>query len=343
MDVIFRREWCRLVAASLAAYRLQLNPFSIALEQKAREENQSLLQQVRGIDHIRIAVRDLEKAKDQYRDILGFNLPPPGKKGIHPTGSENSSARFADNYLELIAVHDRDKVLLNRPWLIDFLQKREGGHSLALEVSSAQATANFLRSHEFSVTDPVPGTIMREGDKEPPPPLWWLVDFKEPVLPGGVIFFIQYAHSEGAPAGTSRAVSPQANTSQGISAVWMVVADLKKAVKAYASVGLRPKGALELRYLGATAHEIDAGRGLIVLVHPAQANGYAASFMKQSGEGIMGVSLAVANLGTAGRLLANNIGRPFVEYDGAYGKSILIPGEMANGLWIEMHENRSAS
>jgi hypothetical protein len=181
---------------------------------------------------------------------------------------------------------------------------------------------------------------MKEGDRDPPPPSWWLVDFQAPVLPGGVIFFIQYAGKTNSPDKIKKSFPQHANTSQTIRAVWIVVANLKKAVKVYTSIGLRPKGALKIPYLGAICREVAVGSGSILLIQPTQAGGYAASFLKQAGEGIMGVSLAVANLSTARALLAQNIRLPFAMYRGAYGESILIPGELANGLWIEMYENR---
>jgi hypothetical protein len=62
--------------------------------------------------------------------------------------------------------------------------------------------------------------------------------------------------------------------------------------------------------LGAMAREIDAWRGSILLIQPSQADGYAASFVEQAGEGIMEVNLAVANLSTTRTLLTKNIEHP---------------------------------
>ncbi len=332
MHRMLRREWNKLAAMSLMTLPFDRSFFSV--DQATNKSNK--LEQVLGIDHLRIAVRDLEAAKDQYREVLGFSLPPKGQKGIHPTGSENSSAKFADNYLELIAVHDRDKVIRNRPWLIDFLQRREGAQSLGLLVSSAQETVNSLRARGFEVTDPVGGTIMREGDKEPPPPLWWLVDFRQPALPGGVIFLIEYANTNA--HGPNQPPPQHPNTCIGIEAAWFVVSDLKQAVETCISIGFLPKRSLELGHLGAIAKELEAAKNFILLVQPVDANGYAESFRKQAGEGIMGVTLRATSLATARTLLQHNAARPFPVYAGPYGESILIAGDLADGLWIEMSE-----
>jgi hypothetical protein len=52
----------------------------------------------------------------------------------------------------------------------------------------------------------------------------------------------------------------------------------------------------------------------------------------------MGVSIEVASLETARALLEKNTKRELVSYAGAYGNSILIPAELAHGVWIEMFQ-----
>jgi len=56
---------------------------------------------IKGLDHIRILVHNLEAAKDMYRDLLGFLVPPRGQKGLYPLGTENSVARFSDGFYEV--------------------------------------------------------------------------------------------------------------------------------------------------------------------------------------------------------------------------------------------------
>ena len=84
--------------------------------------------------------------------------------------------------------------------------------------------------------------------------------------------------------------------------------------------------------------EIEAGGGRIVLLEPKGKTGKAASFLAERGEGIMGVSIEVGSLETARALLEKNTKRDFVSYAGAYGNSILIPAELAHGVWIEMFQ-----
>ena len=56
----------------------------------------------RRIDHLVICVRDLAQAALDWQ-TLGFNLTPTG---VHPFGTSNRLAMFANNFLELLAVTD---------------------------------------------------------------------------------------------------------------------------------------------------------------------------------------------------------------------------------------------
>lgn len=58
-----------------------------------------------GIDHPVITIRDLEKARDQFRK-LGF---APNPVGFHPWGTTLSLLMFKDNFIELISVNDPSK------------------------------------------------------------------------------------------------------------------------------------------------------------------------------------------------------------------------------------------
>lgn len=79
------------------------------------------------LDHVMIAVRDMDEAIRRYQ-ALGFNV----KRGGRHTGrgTENAVMRLDWEYLELIAVHDpAERALLGAEGagLTDFLAKCEGG------------------------------------------------------------------------------------------------------------------------------------------------------------------------------------------------------------------------
>jgi catechol 2,3-dioxygenase-like lactoylglutathione lyase family enzyme len=102
----------------------------------------------RGIDHVVIAVRDLDRAEAQFRR-LGFALTPRG----HHTklGSFNHCAMVPEDYLELIALGTQ-----SRPALERFLAVREGIAGIALRTGDARRTFAELRERGITAAEPVP-------------------------------------------------------------------------------------------------------------------------------------------------------------------------------------------
>src|SRR5437763_19060 len=78
-----------------------------------KKQNDSVLGEGHGVDHPGILVRDLEGAKDTYRDTLGFWVQPRGVVSLLSSGIKISNVSFEDgSYLELIAVNDLETVRL---------------------------------------------------------------------------------------------------------------------------------------------------------------------------------------------------------------------------------------
>ncbi len=101
----------------------------------------------RGIDHVVIAVRDLDRAEAQYRR-LGFALTP---RGHHvKLGSYNHCAMFGTDYLELLAQGTPPRPALER-----FLRVREGILGIALRTSDARRTCADMREQGVAIGEPV--------------------------------------------------------------------------------------------------------------------------------------------------------------------------------------------
>jgi hypothetical protein len=115
---------------------------------------------LQGIDHVVIAVADLDQAATDF-ERLGFTLTPRGR---HTMGSENHCAMFAGDYFELLAVPADHPVTR---YYSDFLAQGDGLAALALKTDDA---AGFHAE------------LAASGTKAAPP-----VDFSRPVtLPEGV-------------------------------------------------------------------------------------------------------------------------------------------------------------
>lgn len=300
---------------------------------------------VEGLDHPGILVRDLEAAKDSYRDALGFAMPPRGVVSLLPSGIRISNALFEDgSYLELIAVDDREKVRRNRPSYLTFLEKQEGAKFVMLTVPSAEETAKVLRARGLDIDEPSSRTVITPGAKESPLPFGWAVTFRKPVVARDSVGFFQPADAAAREKrirdANASGRTHHVNTAKRLAAVWIVVRDLEAAENDFAAAGFTLGARRTFQALGAAGREIVAGSGRIVLLEPKGKAGNAASFLAERGEGIMGVSIEASNVETARALLEKNAKRAFPSYAGAYGTSILIPGELAHGLWIELFQSR---
>jgi catechol 2,3-dioxygenase-like lactoylglutathione lyase family enzyme len=105
---------------------------------------------MRGIDHLVLAVGDLEAARRRYGD-LGFTLTPPGR---HPFGTANSLVQLDEAFLELLSIaepaaippHEAGRfsfAAFNR----DYLDSGEGLSMLVLDSRDARAdTAAFRQA-----------------------------------------------------------------------------------------------------------------------------------------------------------------------------------------------------
>ncbi len=108
------------------------------------------LKSVIGVDHVVVAVRDLDAAAKTW-SRLGFTLSP---RGLHsaPMGTANYTIMFGEDYLELIGVvanTDQNKATQA------FLLEREGIERTAFTARDAAAGAAELRARGLDAIGPV--------------------------------------------------------------------------------------------------------------------------------------------------------------------------------------------
>jgi catechol 2,3-dioxygenase-like lactoylglutathione lyase family enzyme len=295
----------------------------------------TLLGGERGLDHVGIAVKDLDAATRTYRDFLGFSRPVAGRL---PNGITNVNYYFADaTYLETLTHYDRRKA----SWLADFTDRHRGALFLVLSVHSAESATTFLTRRGIEVSKPVSGTIQTAGEATMPEEKWQTLFLRRP-LPGDPLYFIAYQRRErdaylarlGDPR--VRRIFRHANTALGTRAVWIAVDDRARAVQAYEALGLAPGRRFDDPRLGAVGQEIGAGAGAIWLLSPAAKDGPVAAFLRErGGPGIMGVTLEAGSVAVAARLIGTNTGRTFSSSAGPFGTSVLIPPDVTHGVWLE--------
>lgn len=102
---------------------------------------------VTGIDHVIVAVRDLDRAVAAYR-LLGFT---PTDRGRHPAlGTHNHLFMFGRDYFELVGVERPTPD--NQRWR-DVLADREGLAGIALATDDAEAATEALRARGVEAPD----------------------------------------------------------------------------------------------------------------------------------------------------------------------------------------------
>lgn len=111
----------------------------------------------RDIDHLVLAVRDLNAARETY-ERLGFTLTPIA---YHPFGTVNSLAQMNGSFLELLAV--ADPTAISEPSATrfsfgalarDYLKEREGLSMIALQSPNAAADRADFEKRGLPVYDP---------------------------------------------------------------------------------------------------------------------------------------------------------------------------------------------
>ncbi|MCW8086740.1 VOC family protein [Sabulicella glaciei] len=103
-----------------------------------------------GLDHLVIAVRDLDAAAAEWR-ALGFTVSPRGLHSPH-IGSANHTMMFGEDYLELLGVVAPQP---HNEALRAFLSAREGLERAAFTTTDAAAGVAALRARGLAATGPV--------------------------------------------------------------------------------------------------------------------------------------------------------------------------------------------
>jgi catechol 2,3-dioxygenase-like lactoylglutathione lyase family enzyme len=103
---------------------------------------------ISGVDHVVIAVHDLDRAQAVYAQ-LGFTLTP---RGFHTLGSQNHCIMFERDYLELLAL---PKAHPATQYYTDFLARGDGLAAIALATGDAAAVHAALRANGIEAEAPL--------------------------------------------------------------------------------------------------------------------------------------------------------------------------------------------
>ena len=108
-----------------------------------------------GVDHVVIAVKDLDAAIGRYETIYG--TPAADRTENAAAGMAMAFFRFGDSYIELVSATGDQGPIAKR--LADL---GEGVHLVAMKVDNLEATLNDLREKGVRlVGDPGPGNPVK--------------------------------------------------------------------------------------------------------------------------------------------------------------------------------------
>ena len=295
-----------------------------------------------GLNHVSIPVHDLAATLALFRDQLGFNANTWGR---FAEGLENGGIEFSNHtYLEFLAVYDPQKAASTDEFA--FLKDHEGASGFGLETDSAQRAAKFLRARGIAakVAITTSAGYVEPGVKFSGTWLFREIDLPKQT-PGGP-FLIEYNRANHAAAAKNPDLEQKRalerihpNGAIRLSAVWIAVKNLDAAIRTYKRLGLAPGRAIEVPELAATGREIAAGSGLLLLLAPKAAHnsGPIDDFLARRGEGLMGVTIEVADIARVRDYLKAHA-PAVLDPHGDSADYLLIPGAAAHGLWLRLIE-----
>ncbi len=263
-----------------------------------------------GLDHIVIAVRDLSRASEQLQQALGLTVSPGGE---HPGfGTHNAIARFGTEYLELIAVRDPEEARSTDRGraLLDFLSRREGLAGFALDSDDLERDMSEARARGFPLEGPFPGSRRRPDGR--------VMTWKTARVPGDLWgrkmpFLIQHDVS----MQERQALAPPGGhplRTTGIPSVSLAVADVDDSCGSYRRLlGEPPEVVEDVPALPARRARFRVGRLKLELLQPAARGGGLADFVREEGDGLFMISLAVPNVDEAVQFLRSrgtSVGNP---------------------------------
>jgi hypothetical protein len=280
--------------------------------------------QPRGIDHLVLAVRDLDTARRSYA-ALGFTVTPPAR---HPFGTANAVIQFGSSYIELLSVDDalippaRSGSFSFGSFNRDFLAKREGMSMLALKSADAAADRADFEKHGLPTFEPLDFERMATGPDGVDRPVSFSVTFtREPRLKEAGFFACQHRRPENFWRAEYR---DHANGAAGVASAVLVCrdpADFHAFMTFF--TGQRDMSSTSLGV------SFDMGEDAIEIVSPVGYEAWFGEATEPDPRRFLACRIAVDDLAKTRAVLRSG-GVAFSERQGA----VIVPASAAHGLAI---------
>jgi len=279
------------------------------------------------IDHVMICVPDLRTGVDAYTRI-GFDVRPGGEHTGR--GTHNAIAFTEHDYLELLAVRDRDEYRAASPdgGLIEFLATGGGFRYVAVQSDDLAADVRAMRERGVEVSEVGDGSRRTPAGRE----LRWKSATlgARHALP---IFFIQHftplAERRGPQAGT------HPNGAQRVDRVYIAVTDVAASAATYARVlGLPVPKVQRGAVIKADMAVFDLGPTGLTVAQPMEP-GPAADALARRGPGPFQALYRTSSMEAAARWMADHgVPPPARGIRNTGEQAMLVPPEDACGAYI---------
>jgi catechol 2,3-dioxygenase-like lactoylglutathione lyase family enzyme len=334
--------------------RRELIAFATAAPLAFSQEETSILGTGWGLDHIEIAVRSGEAARETYFGKLGFTVSPGANSG---PGRQHSGIYFGPPYVEFLWIGGPPAPDPNDTGLQRIRRKLSSGGGIFqynIDVSNVESIRDRLTAMGMKVTlQPSTRTI---NGKEGPAPWRFLyatddkIDTTPPVgVPGGdAVGIIEYRDNsrthmnalgerwKNETQDSRRSLGEDhANTARSLGSVWVAVPDVAVAIRQCARFGFDRRDKIRSSALKARGEAVKCGDGSIEFWEPEDKRGALASILGAQGPGPFGFSVAVASLQEAREIVQRSMPTKLAEENRRGHKTFAVPAEMTGGVWVE--------
>lgn len=293
----------------------------------------------RSPDHVLVWTRDVDKVTAILAVKLGFQVRPGGVFG---DGVANRIVRFPNrSYLELL-YFARPPDKLEGGAREDYAATAHGtlANNFGIQVADIDATARQLRDNGWKLDPEIPMTFDPDG----PGPLpaqertSRIVSFPNAPLTAADMFFIRYKQIELTPMqrADSEVFTRHPNGAVRISSVWLLSADPEVDAARLVHLGFARGEPFVMAELGLRGLRFAAGTGSILLLKPS-GPGSAADALAARGPQLYGVSIEVADLDRARRIVERGYGQKVTTYRGVADEAFAAPTYGELGVVIEFH------
>ena len=288
------------------------------------------------LDHVLIAVRDLDQAFHTFTDRLGLKVTP---EGVHPgRGTHNRLVVFGPEYLELISIYDAGRGLF-RPNMAEFLESREGLFIFAMGTRDVDGRAGDLRDRGIAVNNPVDGSRRAEDGSDAYS--WRQAEIDARETPGSQTFLIQHNRSVEERYTEPPEPATHAIGATGIHHIALAVRDADVAAARWAAAfGL---ATLSSERVGGREYRrvrLDLANSFLDFVSPL-GPGPLSDFLARHGEAPYYLALKVEDLSAAVAYLAERGVPAGDETADSDGSSVMLRARHAQGVPLRLVQTGS--